>query len=139
MEVSARKPPFILLRKYSLYSRSRRVSMKGLAQNSPFSCYFEKKFITFTPGSYVQFLPRCLGQEIRVWPPSSVPYHRRFISLLQRSCRPRRFTRKQKHALNVYLSRIYIYLVAFSRFVYHVRALYIETDRLLCWLTCLSA
>lgn len=79
--------------------------MKGFAQNSPFSCYFENKFITFTPGSYIQFLPRCLGQEIRVWPPSSVPYHRRFISLLQRSCRPRRFTRKQKHALNVYLSR----------------------------------
>lgn len=79
--------------------------MKWLAQKSPFSCYFENKFIMFTPGSYIQFLPRCLGQEIRVWPPSSVPYHRRFISLLQRSCRPKRFTRKQKHALNVYLSR----------------------------------
>lgn len=67
--------------------------------------WFNFDQIPHLPPGLIQFLPRCRGQDIRIWPTTSVPCHSgRFISLLQRGYRPRRFLLKQKQTLTVDLA-----------------------------------
>lgn len=98
MEVSARKQTLIPPHKYSGYNTKSRVSVTGDSTKPPLGAVLNKYHI-FTDRSFIQFLPRCRGQDIRLWPTSSVPCHSgRYVSLPQRGYQPGRYFRiyKQK-------------------------------------------
>lgn len=88
--------------------------LREAAQDCGWVQFHKKINITCAPTGVIQFLTRCRGQEIRVWPTSSVPCHSGWLlPLLQRGYRPRRFSCKRTNISGVFLWVLFAYLSLF--------------------------